>query len=360
MKHLVTDISGHGLGHLAQAAPVVSRLMSMVTGIRLTIRSSLPENLLRTWINTPFDYVRTDPDRGMIMHDAITVDVEASCAWYESFHADYEKRLKGEILSLEILRPDLLLSDIPWIGLESAHRLGIPSVALCSLNWSDIYRHYCHRQKTCDEIAERILSAYACAHCFLQPEPAMPMPELDNTRQIPPIARVGQASRNLLHSLAETRDTKRFILLSLGGIGMQFPPETLPVLQDTVWIVPDTFETDRNDVIAQSSLGMRYIDLLASVDLVVTKTGYGALVEAVVNRTPVLCIKRPGWPEERGLFDWCKKHGYFESIGFQDLASPAANEIITSLMQIEWKKETVVADGDRHAAKVLSTCLHQT
>ena len=187
----------------------------------------------------------------------------------------------------------------------------------------------------------------------------MPMPELDNTRQIPPIARIGQASRKQLRSLAETRDAKRFILLSLGGIGMQFTPEALPVLQDTVWIVPDTFETDRNDVIAQSSPGMRYIDLLASVDLVVTKTGYGALVEAVVNHVPVLCIERPGWPEERGLFDWCRKHGYFESTGFQDLASPAANEIITSLMRTEWKKAPVIADGDRHAAKVLSNYLHQ-
>ena len=359
MKHLVTDISGHGLGHLAQAAPVVSRLMSMVTGIHLTIRSSLPEKLLREWIRAPFDYVSTDPDRSMIMHDAITVDVEASCAWYESFHADYEERLKREILSLERLRPDLLLSDIPWIGLESAHRLGIPSVALCSLNWSDIYRHYCHQYRKCEEIADRILSAYSSANLFLQPQPAMPMNRLGNTKQIPPIARVGQARRKQLRSLAETRDTKRFILLSLGGIGMQFPPEALPVLQDTVWIVPDIFETARQDVIAQSSLGMRYIDLLASVDLVVTKTGYGALVEAVVNQIPVLCIERPGWPEEPGLFAWCKEHGYFEQTRFEELGSDATRESMTRLINSSWNKEPVIADGDRHAAKALSTCLHQ-
>ena len=360
MKHLVTDISGHGLGHLAQTAPVISRLASMLPGVHLTIRSSLSEKLLRAWISAPFDYVSADLDRGMIMHDAITVDVQASCAWYESFHSDYEERLKKEISSLERLRPDLLLSDIPWIGLEAAHRLRVPSIALCSLNWADIYRHYCHQSRECEEIADRIMSAYANTDVFLQPHPSMPMSELGNTQAIPPIARVGKARRKQLQTITARPDAEKFILLSMGGIGMQFSEYSLPVIQDTTWIVPDNFETTRKDVIIQSSLGMRYIDLLASVDLVLTKTGYGALVEAVVNRVPVLCIKRPGWPEEAGLFDWCREHGYFEQTRFQELGSDATRESITRLMNTVWNKEHVIADGDQHASEVLSTYLVQT
>ena len=221
MKHLVTDISGHGLGHLAQTAPVVSRLVSMIPGIHLTIRSSLSENLLRAWISAPFEYICADLDRGMIMHDAITVDVQASCAWYESFHADYEERLEKEIRSLEQLRPDLLFSDNPWIGLEAAHRLGIPSIALCSLNWADIYRHYCHQSRECEEIADHILSAYTNAAVFLQPQPSMPMPKLGNRQAIPPIARIGKASREQLQTITARPDAEKFILLSVGGIGMQ-------------------------------------------------------------------------------------------------------------------------------------------
>ena len=359
MKHLVTDISGHGLGHLAQAAPVISRLVSMVPGIRLTIRSRLPETLLRKWIIDPFDYVSSDLDRGMIMHDAITVDVEASCTWYEAFHADYEEQLKKEVRDLERLRPDLLLADVPYIGLEAAHQLGIPSVALCSLNWADIYRHYCHHRTACAEIAERILSAYANADLFLQPQPAMPMRELGNTQLIPPIARRGDANKGHSHALDKTSGSEKFILLSVGGIGMQFSEQTLPVIQDTTWVVSDTFETTRKDVIAQSSLDMQYIDLLASVDLVLTKTGYGALVEAVVNRVPVLCIERPGWPEESGLFAWSRKHGYFEQTQYEELGSDSTRESITRLMNTVWNKEKVIADGDQHAAKVIASFMQQ-
>jgi len=359
MKHLVIDISGHGLGHLAQVSPVISRLAPIVPDLQLTIRTSLSEKLLHSWIKTPFRYLAADLDRGMIMQDAITVDVSASCTWYEAFHADYEERLKRDVRLLESLRPDLLLADVPYIGIEAAHQLGIPAVALCSLNWSDIYRHYCHQHKACDRIADRILFAYAKADIFLQPQPAMPMPGFENTQQIPPIARVGRSSRKKLQSLMERRQPNRFILLSLGGIGMQFPPEALPVLQDTVWIVPDNFEGNRQDILRQSILGTPYIDLLASVDLVLTKTGYGALVEAVVNQVPVLCIERSGWPEEPVLFDWCRQHGYFEKTTLQESGRLATAESIMRLMNTEWKKASVIADGDTHAAQLLSRYLHR-
>ena len=360
MKHLVIDISGHGLGHLAQVSPVIARLVSMVPDLQLTIRTSLSKSLLCTWIKAPFDYIEADLDRGMIMRDAITVDVPASCSWYEAFHADYDERLKRDVRALESLRPDLLLADVPYIGLEAAHQLGIPAVALCSLNWSDIYRHYCHQQKTCDKIANRIMSAYAKADIFLQPQPSMPMTGLGNTQQIPPIARMGKASKIHLRSLDRTRAAEKFILLSLGGIGMQFQLETLPRFEDTVWIVPDSFEGDRKDIVRQSGFSMRYIDLLASVDLVLTKTGYGALVEAVVNQVPVLCIERPGWPEEPGLFDWCHEHGYFEKTTLQELSRPATTETMKRLMITQWKKKTVVADGDLHATTALSSYLHKS
>jgi hypothetical protein len=98
---------------------------------------------------------------------------------------------------------------------------------------------------------------------------------------------------------------------------------------------------------------MHYIDLLASVDLLLTKTGYGALVEAVTNRVPVLCIERPGWPEQPGLFDWCREHGYFEQTHYEELGSDATRESITRLMNTRWNKEAVIADGDQHAAKIL-------
>ena len=84
------------------------------------------------------------------------------------------------------MQPDLLLADVPYIGLAAAQRLGVPSVSLCSLNWADIYRHYCGKRQECEAIAVQMLDAYAGAVCFLQPQPSMTMPDLDNRRSIAP------------------------------------------------------------------------------------------------------------------------------------------------------------------------------
>ena len=143
------------------------------------------------------------------------------------------------------------------------------------------------------------------------------------------------------------------MLLGLGGIGIQFTPDRLPALGKTCWIVPDTLETARRDIVAQSSFGMDYIDLLASVDLVLTKTGYGTQVEAVVNRVPQLCIERPGWPEEPGLFAWCREHGSFDSIAMGELAPEILRQRIACLLAQPWEKPPVAPAGDTEAAAII-------
>ena len=47
MPRLLVDISSHGFGHLAQAAPILCELLRKRPEIHLTVRSGLPEAVLR-------------------------------------------------------------------------------------------------------------------------------------------------------------------------------------------------------------------------------------------------------------------------------------------------------------------------
>ena len=47
MHHLFLDISSHGLGHLAQVAPVVNELATRLPDLKLTLRSAVPPARLR-------------------------------------------------------------------------------------------------------------------------------------------------------------------------------------------------------------------------------------------------------------------------------------------------------------------------
>ena len=62
-------------------------------------------------------------------------------------------------------------------------------------------------------------------------------------------------------------------------------------------------------MIPLAGLPFSFIDLMASVDLVVTKTGYGMLVEAACNGVPLLFLARPDWPEWPWLEAWIEDLG---------------------------------------------------
>ena len=81
-----------------------------------------------------------------------------------------------------------MFANVPYLTLAAAASLDVPAVALCSLNWADIYRHYCGHRPEAEDILGTMRSAYAAANRFLQPEPSMPMEYLANRQRIGPIA----------------------------------------------------------------------------------------------------------------------------------------------------------------------------
>jgi len=68
--------------------------------------------------------------------------------------------------------------------------------------------------------------------------------------------------------------------------------------------VPAAWQPARPDMGTFDALSWDFTDLLASVDAVVGKPGYGTFAEAACNGTPMLYARRPAWPEQEALIDW--------------------------------------------------------
>lgn len=352
MKHIVVDITAHGFGHVAQTAAVLNALDG--SNIRFTIRSSAAETVLRERIRHPFTLIPYQQDTGMLMHDALRVDAAASMRWYADFHATYSTRKTQAAVELERLQPDLLFANVPYLSLDAAGELGTPAIALCSLNWADVFHSYCNALPGADKIRDQILHAYAQAEIFLQPTPSMDMHTMLHTHPIAPIAAIGQRKPEWLREASGMPAHTRFVLVALGGLGMEYPLAHWPQLPDVCWIFPDTALTQaRADFIPASLFGLDYVDLLASCDVVMTKTGYGTQTEAVVNQVPTLCITRHGWPEEPNLPNWHTQHGEVSLTDWRTIQAGDFGKHITALLETTWHKPFVVPTGARDAAAVL-------
>ena len=306
--HLLVDISAHGLGHLAQAAPVLEALHVQLPTLQLTVRSALLHDQLRRRISLAFEHVPEARDFGYVMHNAVDIDLAASAQRYREFHRDWPQRIAAEAAWLIDRRVDAVLTDVAYLPLAAAAQIGVPSVGLCSLNWADLFQHYFGAETWAAPIHGEILAAYNAADRFLRVQPGMPMPDLHRAVDVGLIARQGHRDRAQLASRLGLSEADRWVLLAMGGIEFRLPVETWPQIPDTVWLVPRSWQVQRADVRAFDAANMDFADLMASVDAVVTKPGYGTFAEAACNGAPVLYVQRGNWPEEVFLVSWLAKH----------------------------------------------------
>lgn len=304
--HLLIAISGHGFGHLAQVAPVLAELRRRHPGLRLTLRTGLPREVLERRIAPPFDLQPAADDFGMVQRSALDVDAAASAEAYARFHADWPDRLARTARDLSAAGPDLVLADVPYLTLAAAREAGIPAVALCSLNWLDIFHHYCGGRPGAEQIEAAMEAAYAGAESFLRPTPSMAMERLPNTRAIGPVAAPGRSRREELAERLGLAPGERLVLVGMGGIEPAVALSHWPEVPGVRWLAPGL---QRPDGVATEALGLSFSDLLASADALITKPGYGSFAEAAACGVPVAYVPRGDWPEEPCLVEWLTARG---------------------------------------------------
>lgn len=348
---LLAAISHHGLGHLAQAAPVLNALHTARPDLDLTIWSGLPTSVLRTRLHMPFRHRAEAADVGLYMRDAIRVELAVSRQAYLDFHRDWQARVAQEAAWLYAQGFAAVFSDVAYLPLAAAAQAGIPAAALCSLNWFDIASAYFAGDAAMDPALRQIHAAYRTARVFLCPQPSMPMSWLDNRVSLPPIAALGTARRAALEKTAPQGSGGRLVLMGFGGIGYGGAGR-LPELPGITWIAADAWARDRRDAIALGCLDMPFLDVLASVDALITKVGYGSFSEAAAHALPVLYVDRPDWPETPHLTSWLAQHANCAAIDEAELFSPAVGERLSRLWSLP-SKPAVAADGAQGAVEHL-------
>lgn len=351
-RHLVVSITAHGYGHVAQTAPVLNALYRTLPGLKITVRCGLEPEHLRARIQATFSHLVEPGDIGMLMYSPLDVRVAESCTAYRDFHAGWDRRVANEARLLHDMQADFVLSNVGYLPLAGAARAGIPCAALCSLNWADIYRHYCGD----DDIAAQIQSCYANAGAFLRATPGMAMDDLPNVLPVSPIAAVGRNRRAELDRLLHLSEGDRLVLVSMGGIASRLPVGRWPRMDRVRWLVPRCWQVDHPDAIEIESLPLDFSDLLASSDALVCKPGYGSFVEAACSGVPVLYVSRADWPESPCLIEWLERHGRCREVTRDEVEAGEVGGALQALWNAP-QREPVLPQGSQQVADWLAVKL---
>ena len=358
LPHLLVAISSHGFGHLSQVAPVVNRLHALIPQLQITVRAALPETQLRSRIRHLDTLQHATDDFGMVMNHAFSVDTHASLARYQSLHHGWDDQVKALAQQFIDSEVDVVLADVPYLPLAAAQVAGITSVALCSLNWANILSQYVGMDKP-QAIINTMYAAYQSARYFLQPAPSMAMPKLNNQRAIGPCCAPGVAQKQTLLSAAKQRKALNnpwLILVGMGGIPFELSLEHWPTQHQgrpLCYLVSPSSANTHPNALSVETTGLSYSDLVASVDLIITKPGYGMFAEAAAAGVPVLFTARGEWPETEALVTWLQDNAHCAQITTEALRAGTFEKELSRLLT-QGPYAPVAPTGNDEAAALIA------
>ncbi|MFO1435930.1 MAG: hypothetical protein U1F34_06105 [Gammaproteobacteria bacterium] len=303
-KTIYVAVTFHGYGHVAQTAPVVNELVTRQPDLRVVIECVAPVELLRKHFHMSFEHVPIASDFGMVMHDSLAVDLQASHERYLAQLSRWEEEIVQSMQRMVAFRPGLVFGNVPYVPLLAAKRMGIPAMAMCSLNWAEIYHGYCHDLPGAARVYVQLCQAYDSVDAFIAPTPSMPMPKVSKLVSVGPIARRGISKRDEIRTRLALDDNSRIVAVFMGGVRTELPLDLWPRRADIHWLIAGSSCPAREDMTPIERIDFSYIDIVCSCDALITKPGYGGFVEAACNGIPVLYVPREVWPEAPHLVAW--------------------------------------------------------
>lgn len=313
-------ISGHGYGHAAQAVPVLNALSALVPGLTTVLRTTVPASFFQDRLTIQWELSPVQQDVGCIQNGPLKIDIDATWAGHQRFHETWEARLSREIAAMQAVSPALVIADTPYLAIEAGSRARIPTVALVSFTWDLVLKEYCratdHSQR---QLIQRIRESYAKADMALRIIPSPPIDVFSDMIDIGPIASPAPAERDPLASALGLVPHEKTVLVGFGGVPLtSLPLEHMEQLRHYRFIFDGPIPAGYSRIHSTKTLPFSFKALLASVDVIMTKPGYGTIVEAVALQQPVLYVRRYNFADEPSLVDYLHRYGRGVELSLDD------------------------------------------
>ena len=296
-------VSGHGFGHTVRQIAIINALGARVPDLGIVVRTAAPRRLFDQSVRVPITFLAGPNDTGVVQIDSVRLDERATIALASEFYRTLAERAANEAAILRAHDARLVISDAPPLACAAAAAAGIPSVVVSNFTWDWIYAGYERELPAAPDLLEAIRDAYARAMEGWRLPLHGGFATVPNVVDVPFVARHARADR----SAADVRRTlalptdKPIALVSFGGYGvsgLQLQHADCLDMIDLVMTAPaseiSSIDGPVHRVAEEDiySRGLRYVDLVAASDVVVTKPGYGIIADCVANKTAMLYTSR--------------------------------------------------------------------
>ncbi len=314
------SISGHGFGHAAQVVPVLNELGKLVPGLSAILRTTVPTSFFQPRLSIEWRDSPAEQDIGCVQRGPLNIDVPATWAAYDQFHATWETALEAEVAALRASRADLVLADISHLAIEAGRRAGLRTVGLCNLSWDQVLESLmtptndAHRR-----VLDHIRLAYRNADLMIRIAPGIPMPAFRTVADVGPVVGPLQAPILELRFRLKMSQDERLVLVGFGGVQLEAVPfEHMDRIQGYRFLFDGPVPCSCARVYSMPDMRIPFNSALASCDAIVTKPGYATVVEAVALQKPVVYVRRYNFVDEEPLVTYLHRYGRGAELSLKD------------------------------------------
>lgn len=366
---LLFYISGHGFGHAARDVEIINAITQRAPDANITLRTEVPDWFLHASLQTPVERIAGDVDTGLVQPNGLTIDEDETARTAARFYEEFEDRVRGELATIRKFAPDLVLGDIPPLACAAAAAARVPSIAIGNFTWDWIYQGYPQFERLAPGVIETIADAYAHTTLALRLPFAGGFASMPRVEPTPLVARHARVPRHITRDRLGLDDERPVVLASFGGHGGGVSLENVAASDNGFVLVVSDYEASKAGVphpdlrvVSADTLrrnDLSYTDLLAAMDVVVSKLGYGIVSECVANRVPLLYTFRGRFVEQDVFVKEMPDILRCRYIDPQDLRDGRWTEAVHALLAQPEAVHLAATNGaDAIAERILST--HQS
>jgi L-arabinokinase len=357
---LAVYVSGHGFGHATRTAEVLRAVRGRAPDLPITVCTSAPASLFTDVVAPPVAVRLLECDAGLAQRDALTIDEEASAAAAARFQAGFVELAAAEAAWLREAGARVVLGDVPPLAFAAAAEAAVPSFALSNFSWDWIYRHIGRRQPELAAAAEQAALAYGRAGLLLRLPFAGDLSAFPRIEDVPLVARRPALTRPEAR-LRLGLDARRAVLISFGGLAMPgVDSSALGLLPEYQFLLTeragDGGATNLRWIASESlrAAGLRYLDLIGAVDVVVGKPGYGTVTDCIGAGTRLVYTARGDFPEYEALVAEMPRYLPATFVSNEDLRTGRLRDALERVRAVDFPEPPRLDGASAAADRILS------
>ncbi len=298
MPNIAYYITPHGFGHAIRSLEVIRHLLARDAGVRITVVSDIPEFLINQCVGRSLPFRRKRLDVGLVQKDSVRFDLQATRTALELLLRNHDALVAEEVRFLREEGIHGIVSDIAFLPFFAASQCGIPGIGLGNFTWDWIYRDYARSDRSWEPIIAWIQEGYRRCRLLLQLPMHGDCGSCPHIREVPLVARRAERPpAETLKLLGCDPQQKHYLIsfseLSLNGRALR----RIEQIDDAVFFFKHPLKLSFSNGRSLDAFTPSYPDVVAAMDGVVTKPGYGIVSDCLAHAVPMVYTDRGPFPE---------------------------------------------------------------